>query len=146
MAEVKKPVAVAKKPVAVAKKEEVKAAAPVKAEVKAPAKKAAAPKKAAPAKKAAAPKKAAPAKKAAAPKKAAPAKKAAAKKVETKASLFVQFQGRDYAEATLVKMAKDAYKKAGNKAELKSINVYANIDDQVAYFVANGDIAGKFDI
>ena len=134
MAEVKKPVAVAKKPVAVAKKEEAKAAAPVKAEVKAPAKKAAAPKKAAPAKKAAA------------PKKAAPAKKAAAKKVETKSSLFVQFQGRDYAEATLVKMAKDAYKKAGNKAELKSINVYANIDDQVAYFVANGDIAGKFDI
>lgn len=133
MAEVKKPVAVAKK--AEVKKPEVK-----KAEVKAVAPVAAT---AAPAKKVEAKK--APAKKATTAKKA-PAKKAATKKVETKASLFVQFQGRDYAEATLVKMAKDAYKKAGNKDALKTINVYANIDDQVAYYVANGTVEGKFEI
>ena len=140
MAEVKKPVAVAKK--AEVKKEEVKAApVAVKAEEKKPA---AAPK--AVAKKAPAKKVAAPAKKAAAPKTAAKKAAAPAKKVETKASLYVQFQGRDYSEETLIKMAKDAYKAAGKKEALKTINVYANVDDQVAYYVANGSFEGKFDI
>lgn len=138
MAEVKKPVAVAKK--AEVKKEEVKAApAAVKAEVKKPA---AAPKavaKKAPAKKAEPAKKAAP--KAETKKAAAPAKKE-----EVKASLFVQFQGRDYAEETLIKMAKESYKATGKKEALKTLNVYANVDDQVAYYVANGSFEGKFDI
>jgi len=138
-----------KKPVAVAKKVEAKVAEK-KAEVKEVAKKveaktaevkAAAEKKVAEKK---APAKAAAEKKA--PAKKAPAKKAPAKKVETKASLNVQFMGKDYKEADLIKMAKDAYKKAGNKDALKTINVYANIDDQVAYYVANGSIEGKFEI
>lgn len=119
-----------------------------KAEKKVAAVKAAAEKKAAPVKEAvekkAAPVKAAVEKKAAAVKKA-PAKKAT-KKVDTKASLNVQFGGKDYKEADLIKMAKDAYKKSGNKDALKTINVYANIDDQVAYYVANGSIEGSFEI
>lgn len=78
--------------------------------------------------------------------KKAVAKKATAKKTEVKASLNVQFAGKDYKEADLIKMAKNAYKKDGNKDTLKSINVYANIDDQVAYYVANGSIEGKFEI
>lgn len=138
MAEAKKPVAVAKK--AAAKKVEVKAA-PVEEKKPVAAAKAVAEKKA-PAKKAAAPK--------AAAEKKAPAKKAAtktaAKKADAKATLFVQFQGRDYSEETLINMAKDAYAAAGNKDALKTINVYANVDDQVAYYVANGSIEGKFDI
>ena len=119
MAEVKKPVAKR----AEVKKPEVKREEVKKAEVKAPAKKAET--------------------KTAAKKTEA---KAPAKKTEAKANLFVQFQGRDYAEETLVKMAKEAYKKDGNKDALKTINVYANIDDQVAYYVANGSIEGKFEI
>jgi len=135
MAETKKPVAVAK---SVAKTTEKKVAA-----VKAAAEKKAAPVKAA-AEKKAAPVKAAAEKKAATVK--AAAKKTVAKKVETKATLNIQFAGKDYKEADLIKMAKDAYKKAGNKDALKTINVYANIDDQAAYYVANGSIEGKFEI
>lgn len=127
MAEVKKPVAAAKKAetktTATAKKVEAKKAE-VKAEVKAVAEK----------------------KVAAAKKTVAAAKKTVAKKVEVKSSLNVQFAGKDYKEADLIKMAKDAYKKSGNKEVLKKINVYANIDDQVAYYVANGSIEGKFEI
>lgn len=76
----------------------------------------------------------------------ATAKKAVAKKVETKATLNIQFAGKDYKEADLIKMAKAAYKKDGNKDALKKINVYANIDDSIAYYVANGSIEGKFEI
>lgn len=139
MAVAKNPVAVAKK--AEVKKEEVKAVVTpaakteVKAEVKAEEKKAAPKKETA---------KKAPAKKAAAPKKET-AKKAPAKKAE-KANLFVQFQGRDYAEETLINMAKEAYKAAGNKDAIKTLNVYANVDDQVAYYVVNDSIEGSFNI
>ena len=138
MAEAKKPVAVAKK--AEVKKTEVKAA-PVVEEKKVVESPKAATKKTT-AKKAAAPK--------AAAEKKAPAKKTttktAAKKTEAKASLFVQFQGRDYSEETLISMAKEAYVAAGNKDALKTINVYANVDDQVAYYVANDSIEGRFNI
>lgn len=136
MAETKKPVATVKK--VAAKKEEVKAEA--KAAVKSVAKKVEPAK--AEEKKAAAEKKA-PAKKAAAK---PAAKKVAAKKVDTKATLSVQFAGKDYKEADLIKMAKDAYKADGNKDALKTLDVYANVDDQVAYYVANGDIKGSFAI
>ena len=43
-------------------------------------------------------------------------------------------------------MAKDAYKKAGGKDTLKTIAVYANVDDKMGYFVANGTFQGKFEI
>ncbi|MDO4189229.1 MAG: DUF6465 family protein, partial [Lachnospiraceae bacterium] len=89
-------------------------------------------------------KKAAPAKKAAAKpaaKKAAPAKKVAAKE-----TLAVQFAGKDYSAEAIMKLAKDAYKATKNKAAVKTINVYVNIDDSRAYYVVNDEFHGSVEI
>ena len=136
------------------KKEEVKAAAPAaekkEAEKKAaPAKKAAAKPaaKKAPAKKAAAKpaaeKKAAPAKKAAAK---PAAKKAPAKKVVAKETLAVQFAGKDYSTEAIMKLVKDGYKATKNKAAIKTLDVYVNIDDSRAYYVVNDEFHGSVEI
>lgn len=143
MAEVKKAVATAKKEEA-KKPEAVVKAAPVAEKKAAPAaeKKAEPAKKAAPAK--AAVKKAAPAKKAAAKK--APAKKAPAKKAAVKEGFYVQFFGKDLEQSAVVKQAKEAYKAAGNKAAIESINVYVKPEESAVYYVVNGDITGKFEV
>ena len=148
MAEVKKNVVA---PAATeVKKEEVKKEAP-KAEVKKEAPKKEAPKKAevkkaeakkAPAKKEA-PKKEAPKKEA--PKKAA-AKKAPAKKAEVKETFAVQFAGKDYASDVIVKLVKDAYKATKNKAAIKTLNVYVNTDDSIAYYVINDEFHGSVEL
>ena len=163
MAEIKKPVAVAK--AAEPKKEEVKAVEPVKAAEpakKETVKKATAAKKAAPAKKATTVKKAEPVKKAApakkeaakkaepakkeAVKKAAPAKKTAAKKTVAKEAVYVQFAGKSYSYDELTKLAKTTFKATKNKEEIKSLDVYVNVDDSRAYFVINGKEAGSAEI
>ena len=115
--------------------EVVKKEAP-KAEVKA---------EAAPAKKEEA-KKAAPAKKVAAKK---PAVKKVAEKVAAKAAketFAVQFAGKDYSSEAIVKLCKDAYKATKNKAAIKTINVYVNIDDSRAYYVVNDEFHGSVEI
>lgn len=140
MKEVKKPVAAKAAPAA--KAAEVKAApAEVKTEVKA-AVKPAAPKVAAPAKKA--PAKKAPAKKA--PAKKAPAKKAAAPKTAAKEQFFIQFLGKDLEKDEIISRAKAAYKEAGNKAAIKSLDVYVKFEESAVYYVVNGDISGRFEI
>ena len=150
MAEVKKSVVAKATEV---KKEEVKveakAAAPVaekKAEVKVEAK------AAAPAKKEAAPKaaaKKAPAKKEAAPKaaaKKAPAKKEAAPKTAAKETLAIQFAGKDYSSEAIMKLVKESYKATKNKAAIKTLNVYVNVDDSRAYYVVNNEFHGSAQI
>ena len=114
-------------------KEAVKAAAPA-AEVKAP-------EKAAPAKKAAAEKKA-PAKKAAAEKKA-PAKKAAVKVQE---SVNVQFSGKSYTDADLLKICRDVWKYDlnGKEEDLKTVELYVKPEENTTYYVINGSITGSF--
>ena len=150
MAEVKKSVVAKATEV---KKEEVKveakAAAPVaekKEEVKVEAK------AAAPAKKEAAPKaaaKKAPAKKEAAPKaaaKKAPAKKEAAPKTAAKETLAIQFAGKDYSTEAIMKLVKESYKATKNKAAIKTLNVYVNVDDSRAYYVVNNEFHGSAQI
>ena len=150
MAEVKKSVVAKATEV---KKEEVKveakAAAPVaekKEEVKVEAK------AAAPAKKEAAPKaaaKKAPAKKEAAPKaaaKKAPAKKEAAPKTAAKETLAIQFAGKDYSSEAIMKLVKESYKATKNKAAIKTLNVYVNVDDSRAYYVVNNEFHGSAQI
>ena len=142
MKEVKKPVA--------AKAAETKAAVPaeakteVKTEVKAEVK--AAPAKKTPVKAAApAP---APAKKA--PVKKAPAKKAPAKTAapmtEVKEQFYIQFLGKDLEKDEIISRAKAAYKEAGNKAAVKSLDVYVKFEESAVYYVVNGDISGRFEI
>ena len=135
MAEVKKSVVAKATEV---KKEEVKveakAAAPVaekKAEVKVEAK------AAAPAKKEAAPKAAA---------KKAPAKKEAAPKTAAKETLAIQFAGKDYSSEAIMKLVKESYKATKNKAAIKTLNVYVNVDDSRAYYVVNNEFHGSAQI
>ncbi|MCR4656453.1 MAG: DUF6465 family protein [Lachnospiraceae bacterium] len=114
-----------KKPVADAKKEAAKKTEPVKKEE--PAKALETAKKA--------------------PEKKAPAKKPAAKKkVEVKESIVVQHNGVDVSEKDLFKNARAAYKKAGNKDEVKSITIYINADEGKYYPVVNGNPVDGIDL
>lgn len=76
----------------------------------------------------------------------APARKTAAKKAELKSELHIQFGGKSYSQEDLVKIAKDVWKydlkqKAG---DLKSIEVYVKPEENVAYYVMNGEFTGSF--
>ncbi len=73
----------------------------------------------------------------AAPKKAAP-KKPAAKKTEVKENIVIQRNGVDIATKDLFKNARAAYKKAGNKDEIKEVTIYVNTDEGKYYPVVNG--------
>ena len=138
MKEVKKPVA--------AKAAETKAAVPAEAKTEVKAEVKAAPAKKTPVKAAApAP---APAKKA--PVKKAPAKKAPAKTAapmtEVKEQFYIQFLGKDLEKDEIISRAKAAYKEAGNKAAVKSLDVYVKFEESAVYYVVNGDISGRFEI
>lgn len=138
--------------IAAAKAEEVKKEAEVKPAAK-KAEKAAAEKKA-PAKKAekATAEKKTPAKKAekAVAEKKAPAKKAekkpAGRKPAAKANVFVQFAGKSFSQDELVKIAKDVWQYDMNMkvADFKSVEIYVKPEENMAYFVVNGDVPGSF--
>ena len=104
----------------------------------------------------------APAKKTTAKK--APAKKtAAAKKTTTKtttkaakapskkaveSSVVLQFDGKEYTNEDLVKIAKDVWKydlkqKVG---DFKSVKLYVKPEENTVYYVINGDVTGEFGI
>lgn len=161
MAEIKKVEPVTTKPVATLtkpatavvvdkapeKKAEVKTE--VKAEVKAPAKKA--PAKKAPAKKAEAKK--APVKKTTAVAKKATTKtteakteKAPAKKAAAKQIINFQFSGKSYSVEDLMKIAEDVWKFDLHKNDeaYKTIELYVKPEENIAYYVFNGDITGSF--
>ena len=93
----------------------------------------------------------APAKKTAAAKKATTAKtttKTTAKKTAVKETLHVQFAGKSYTTEDLVKIAKDVWKydlkqKVG---DFKSVELYVKPEEQVVYYVINGEVSGSFAI
>ncbi|MBO5208693.1 MAG: hypothetical protein J6B68_05040 [Lachnospiraceae bacterium] len=111
---------------------EVKKEEPKKEAVKKPAAKKTATKKAT--------EKKAPAKKEAAEKKAAPA----AKKV--KEVVHVQFSGKSYTTEDLVQSAKDVWKYDLNQkpADFKTVELYVKPEENLAYYVINGDVTGSF--
>ncbi len=152
MTEVKKVTAkvIAKAPVKeeVKKTEEVKAEAkeaPAKAEVKkVPAKKETTKKETAPKKEAI---KKAPVKASAKTEtKKAPAKKTAAKKVTVKESVNFQFGGKSYTPDDLVKISRDVWKYDlnGKEEDFKSVELYVKPEENMAYYVINGDVTGSF--
>ena len=128
-AEVKKAVEVKAEEVKV---EEVKAEAPKAEAKKAPVKKAEAPKVEAPKAEA----------------KKAPAKKAEKKAAEVQAAVTVQFAGKSYAQADLVKIAKDVweYDLLQKPADLKSVELYVKPEESLVYYVMNKEITGSFNI
>ena len=79
------------------------------------------------------------------PKKAS-SRKSPAKKTEVKESIVVQHNGVDVSEKDLFKNARAAYKKAGNKDEVKSVTIYINADEGKYYPVVNGTPVDGIDL
>lgn len=64
-----------------------------------------------------------------------------------KSELTIQFAGKDNTESELIAKAKEAYKAAGNKAsDIKKVELYVQPENDVVYFVVNGDFKGEFQI
>ena len=82
---------------------------------------------------------------------AAVAKKAekAVKKESTpkaeKATVILQFAGKDTKMTDVLEAAKKAYK-AGNKEAIKSIVLYVKPEDNAAYYVVNDTVTGKIEL
>lgn len=83
----------------------------------------------------------APARKAA-PKKVAeaPKKEAASKKAEAPAaSVTIEFAGRQFAAKEVLEKACSSYKAGHKDAEIKTIDLYIQPEQNVAYYVVNGE-------
>ena len=82
--------------------------------------------------------------------------KAAVKKTTTrtkkaaavKASISIQFAGKEYSTEQLVKIAKDVWEfdLAKNPADFKEVQLYVKPEEAKAYYVINGAESGSFDI
>lgn len=109
--------------------------------------KAAAEKKAAAGKKTATVKKAAPAKKAAEEKKAAPAKKPAARK-PVKETVYLQYLGKEIDKDELTKQVKAVWTKQMKRkvSELESMTLYLKPEENMVYYVINGEVTGSIDL
>ncbi len=73
------------------------------------------------------------------------AKKAAsaAKKATEKVTAYVEFSGKQISTAEIADKVREAYKAEGNKAVIKSIEIYVKPEENAAYYVVNGDAQGK---
>lgn len=77
------------------------------------------------------------------------AKKAATtrtKKAEVKEVVHVQFDGKSYTTEDLVKSAKDVWKfdLKQKVSDFKSVEIYVKPEENLAYYVINGDVTGSF--
>ena len=71
--------------------------------------------------------------------KKAPAKKAPAKKADPKACVVIEFAGRQIVAKDVLDKAVKAYEEAHKGAEIKTIEVYVKPEENVAYYVVNGE-------
>lgn len=64
-----------------------------------------------------------------------------------KAELFVEFSGKQVAQDELVKNIKKIWTDAGNKATaIKSLEVYVQPENSIAYYVINDDFKGSYNL
>lgn len=80
--------------------------------------------------------------------KKAPARRAAKKPAEVKATVNVQFAGKEYTAEKLVEIAKDVwqYDLGGKPEDFRSVELYVKTEESTVYYVINGDTAGSFGI
>lgn len=79
--------------------------------------------------------------------KKAPAKKTAkASETEVKASVSVQFFGKEYTTEDLVEIAKAVWQyDLGQKVEdFKTVELYVKTEESAVYYVINGSVTGNF--
>lgn len=70
--------------------------------------------------------------------KAPAVKKPVAKKVEPKAKVVVEFAGKQVVAKDILAAATKAFKKANRGVTIKTIDIYVKLEEQVAYYVVNG--------
>lgn len=85
----------------------------------------------------------------AAPKKA-PAKKTTVKKAseEKTCNFYIQYAGKQFSYEEIIEKSKEAVAaEMGKKvSSVKSIDIYCKPEEQAAYYVANGKVAGRIDL
>lgn len=61
-----------------------------------------------------------------------------------KSEIVLQYAGKDVQEDSIVKLAEDVWTAAGNKlSDIKSMKIYAQPENSVAYYVINDDFKGS---
>ena len=75
-------------------------------------------------------------------------KEPAAKKAAVKEAVHIQFGGKSYASEDLVKIAKDVWVYDLNQEEknFKSVELYVKPEENIVYYVINGEGQGNFNI
>lgn len=66
-------------------------------------------------------------------------KTAAAKKPAIKVSLNIQYAGGNYSDKDIVDAIKADYKAEGNEDAIKTLDIYVQPENGVAYYVVNGE-------
>ena len=74
------------------------------------------------------------------------AKKAPAKKAEPKSNVFIEFAGKQIVAKEVLEAAKKAYTKANKGVTIKTIEIYVKPEENVAYYVVNGQGSDDFKI
>ena len=71
--------------------------------------------------------------------KKAPARRTAAKKAEdVKATVTIQFAGKEVVAKNILEEAKKAFAAANKGVEIKTIDIYVKPEENAAYYVVNG--------
>lgn len=68
------------------------------------------------------------------------------RKAAVKEVVHVQFEGKSYTTEDLVKSAKDVwqYDLKQELSDFKSVEIYVKPEENLAYYVINGDVTGSF--
>ena len=69
-------------------------------------------------------------------------------KESAQTTVYIQYHGRQITQEDLIKSAKDIWKYDLKRkaAELTSIELYVKTEDDMVYYVMNGDVKGSFSI
>lgn len=75
-------------------------------------------------------------------------KEATVKKTAVKETIHLQFAGKAYTTEDLVKIAKDVWKYDLNQkvGDFKTVELYVKPEENIVYYVINGDVTGNFAI
>ena len=89
-----------------------------------------------------------PGRRAAAKKEEEPQKAVAGKKSSVKSELHIQFGGKSYSNEDLIKIAKDVwvYDLQQNESDMKDLELYVKPEENLVYYVINGECSGSFGI
>ena len=75
-------------------------------------------------------------------------KKAAGRKPAVKSEIHIQFSGKSYSNEDLIKIAKDVWKYdlQQNENDIADLELYVKPEENLVYYVINGEYSGSFGI